>query len=105
MNASLAVVGVAVGAGVLVGAFARPLSWRLLVGVLVLGLVFLVLEAGLALWRGVSPADLAHLFTLSPMPKLHDYLGAIAIAYAAFVAATIIAVRIGFARRKASHEA
>lgn len=105
MNASLAVLSGAIGAGVLVGAFARPLSRRLLVGVLALGLVFLILEVGLALWRGVSPADLANLLVLSPVPKLHDYLGAIAIAYAAFVAAAVIAVRMGFSRRKAPHEA
>src|SRR3954471_15723224 len=105
MNSSLVILGIAVGFGVLVGALARPLSRRLMVGVLILGLMFLILEVCLAVWRGMSGADLANLLTLSPAPMLHDYLGAIAIGYAAFAAEIIIAVRIGIARCKAAHEA
>jgi hypothetical protein len=105
MNTSVTVLTTAVIAGLLLGSLARPLSWRLFGGVLAFGVAFFVFELGRASWLGTSVTDLVQVIVLSSTPALQRYLGAMAIAYAAILAAAVIALRLVLARRKASYEA
>jgi hypothetical protein len=105
MNTSAAVVAIVVIAGALLGSLARPLSWRLFGSVLGLGLVFFVFELDRASRLGTPLADLVQVILLSSKPEFQRYMGAMAISYAAFLAAVVIALRIVLARRRTSDEA
>jgi hypothetical protein len=99
---SVIALGIAVVAGVLLGALVKPASWRLVSGLLGLGLVFFVFELVRASRLVPSMADLVQVITLAGLSR---YWGAMVIAYAAFLAAAVMALRISFSRRRPSHEA
>ena len=105
MNTSLTVLAIVVATGLILGWFARPLSWRLFGGILMFGVGFMVFELVRVSWHATSIADLLEVISLSSAPGLERHLGAMAIAYAAIVAAAVVAVRISRARNKESHEA
>lgn len=103
MSTSATVLATAMVSGLLAGIFVRP-SWRLCAWVLLLAIAFLVLEIARASWLGTPFADLVHVITLSSRPEFQRHLGAMLIAYAAFLAAAVIALRVSLAQRKAASE-
>jgi hypothetical protein len=104
MNTSiLAIIAVGIG-GMLVGALAHPVSWRLVAGVFALGVTFLLLEIAHAVWVGVPPDGVMGLLALTSAAETSRFLGAIAIAYAAFIATVILAARVILARKRQPHE-
>jgi len=105
MDPTLATLGAAVMGGLLVGFLARPISWRLFSGVLVLAGIFVVLELWNASRRATSIEELLAIVSLSAAPEFHRHYGAMAIAYGAVLGAAVIAGRILIAKRKkARHE-
>ena len=105
MNTSLTVLATAVATGLVLGWFARPLSWRLFGGILTFGIGFFAFELYRASLHVTSLADLLEVIALSSSPPLQRHLGAIAIAYAALVAAAVVALRVARTRKMKSHEA
>jgi hypothetical protein len=103
METSLLALGAVLLGGALVGVVARPVSWRLVVGVLILGVMFVVLEVARTLWIGLPPESLIGIVALSNAAETSS-VGAIAIAYAAFIGAVIIAVRVALVRKQQTHE-
>jgi uncharacterized protein YggT (Ycf19 family) len=100
MDPTLATLGAAIAGGILVGLVARPVSWNLCIGVFILGLTFFVLELWFASARATSVQQLLSIVSLSALPPFQRFYGAMAIAYAAFLGAAIIAARVVMSHKK-----
>ena len=97
----LALAAVFVG-GLTTGFLARPLTWRLVSGVLVFGGAFLAFGLVRASWHEATVGATVGLLVFSG-DSGRD-IGAIAIAYASFLAAAIMSLRLLGASRGSRHE-
>ena len=104
MDPTVATLGAAIAGGLLVGVVARPVSWGLCAGVFALGLAFFVLELWFASGRATSFDQLLSIATLSALPPFQRFYGAMAIAYASFLGAVIIAARVMARNKKVTDE-
>jgi len=94
MDPTLATIGAAVVGGLVVGIFARPVSWGLFGGVLALGFTFFLFELWFASSRATSVDQLLAIVKLSALPPFQRFYGAMAVAYGAFLGAAIIGLRV-----------
>jgi hypothetical protein len=104
MDPAVLALGAVVVGGLTTGFLARPLTWRLVVTVLVFGAAFLGFGLVRASWHEGTVASVLGLLVFSGGSGAGREIGAIAISYAAFLAAAIMSFRLRAASKASRHE-
>jgi hypothetical protein len=104
MDANVTTLVLALLGGVIVGLLPAHPSARILRAAAAVGLGVLAFELARALAIGIPLRDLTHVLSLSTAPAFQRFIGGMALAYGALLAAYILALRLLLTTRNGSHD-